>query len=191
MMGQKPLRIVDPRNVDIEQQIQIIMSLCRGAGNPLRALCEKYLAPDRGEAEIGVAEQHAVGVAGERFFRRSLAAGDDGNVLEGADSPPGIEPATSEFRHIHGLETRCKIASQGRFAGRFGSEQADYFEKISAMNLRSPQVVGFGISNQETFEQATQTTSGAIIGSAFIKFLEENGVEGIHRFVQGIRGVSS
>ena len=27
--------------------------------------------------------------------------------------------------------------------------------------------------------------------SAFIKFLEENGVEGIPRFVHGIRGVSS
>jgi tryptophan synthase alpha chain len=37
------------------------------------------------------------------------------------------------------------------------------------MNLQSPQVIGFGINNKETFNQATQFAKGAIIGSAFIK----------------------
>ena len=108
-----------------------------------------------------------------------------------------ITPQTSEerIRFIdkisNGFIYMVSSASTTGAKSSFGSEQADYFEKISSMKLRSPQVVGFGISNQETFEQATQTTSGAIIGSAFIKFLEENGVEDIPRFVRGIRGVSS
>lgn len=73
----------------------------------------------------------------------------------------------------------------------FGSEQMNYFERISAMNLSAPRIVGFGISNQDTFKQATRSTSGAIIGSAFVKFVEENGVDAIPRFIQGIRGVST
>ena len=108
-----------------------------------------------------------------------------------------ITPQTSEerIRFIdkisNGFIYMVSSASTTGAKNSFGSEQADYFEKISAMRLRSPQIVGFGISNQETFEQATQTTSGAIIGSAFIKFLEENGVQDIPRFVQGVRGASS
>ena len=36
------------------------------------------------------------------------------------------------------------------------------------MKLNNPQIVGFGISNKETFLQATQYAKGAIIGSAFM-----------------------
>ena len=53
----------------------------------------------------------------------------------------------------------------------FGNIQEDYFERISNMNLKNPQIIGFGISNRETFSQATKFAKGAIIGSAFIKHL--------------------
>ena len=56
----------------------------------------------------------------------------------------------------------------------FGQEQENYFERISAMNLKNPQIVGFGIKDEETFQQATKTAKGAIIGSAFIKHLTAN-----------------
>ena len=69
----------------------------------------------------------------------------------------------------------------------FGIEQSDYFERIAQMDLDNPQIVGFGISNSETFEQATQKAKGAIIGSAFIKHLTANGVQGIADFVSQIR----
>ncbi|RIV36483.1 tryptophan synthase subunit alpha [Flagellimonas lutimaris] len=69
----------------------------------------------------------------------------------------------------------------------FGAEQSDYFERIANMQLKNPQIVGFGISNAETFGQATQKAKGAIIGSAFIKHLTENGVDGISDFVKQIR----
>jgi len=69
----------------------------------------------------------------------------------------------------------------------FGSEQTNYFKRIADMNLNNPQIVGFGISNKETFTQATEHTNGAIIGSAFIKHLTENGVENMDTFVNKIR----
>ncbi len=69
----------------------------------------------------------------------------------------------------------------------FSNDTELYFERISKMNLKNPQIVGFGISNSETFEQATEKTKGAIIGSAFIKYLNKNGVENIGDFVKVIR----
>jgi len=68
----------------------------------------------------------------------------------------------------------------------FGNVQTDYFKKVDAMNLKAPQIVGFGISNKETFESATQYTKGAIIGSAFIKMISEKGISGIDDFVKSI-----
>ncbi|WP_190811567.1 tryptophan synthase subunit alpha [Flagellimonas sp. S3867] len=69
----------------------------------------------------------------------------------------------------------------------FGTEQKAYFDRLAAMQLKNPQIVGFGISNSQTFEQATATTKGAIIGSAFIKHLTQNGTDKIADFVKGIR----
>ena len=68
----------------------------------------------------------------------------------------------------------------------FGDEQTSYFKRIADMNLKSPQVIGFGISDNETFTQATQYAKGAIIGSAFIKHITENGVNTIPNFVKSI-----
>ncbi|HIB36323.1 tryptophan synthase subunit alpha [Mesonia sp.] len=69
----------------------------------------------------------------------------------------------------------------------FGDAQQNYFERIDQMQLQHPQIVGFGISNTETFDKATQFAKGAIIGSAFIKHLTENGTQNIHSFVDQIR----
>jgi tryptophan synthase alpha chain len=69
----------------------------------------------------------------------------------------------------------------------FGTEQNEYFKRIEQMSLKSPQIVGFGISNRETFDEATRRSAGAIIGSAFVKFLEEHGVKQIPAFVESIR----
>lgn len=69
----------------------------------------------------------------------------------------------------------------------FGEEQKNYFERIASLKLANPQIVGFGISNTETFNQATQSSKGAIIGSAFIKHLTKNGVGSISSFIKSIR----
>ncbi len=68
----------------------------------------------------------------------------------------------------------------------FGKTQNKYFERIATMNLKSAQIVGFGISNAETFQQATSKAKGAIIGSAFVKHLTKYGVNSIDKFVKNI-----
>ncbi len=69
----------------------------------------------------------------------------------------------------------------------FGDTQTEYFERIAAMKLKNPQIVGFGIKDAETFQQATRFAKGAIIGSAFIKHLNEFGANATADFVQKIR----
>ncbi len=68
----------------------------------------------------------------------------------------------------------------------FGNTQTNYFKRIADKNLKNPQIVGFGISDSKTFNQATEDTKGAIIGSAFIKFLSNNSVNTIDKFVKQI-----
>ena len=65
-----------------------------------------------------------------------------------------------------------------------------YFERIAAMNLRNPRLVGFGINNRETFETVSQFANGAIVGSAFVRHLQTSGPDaaGIQAFVQTVRG---
>lgn len=69
----------------------------------------------------------------------------------------------------------------------FGEEQTSYFQRIAAMELKNPLIVGFGISNAKTFQQATEYSEGAIIGSAFIKHLTKKGVANIPEFIKRIR----
>ena len=104
-----------------------------------------------------------------------------------------ITPQTSEDR-IHFIDSvsdgfiyMVSSASVTGSQSGFGSVQEDYFKRIADMNLKNPQIIGFGISNKETFNQATQFAKGAIIGSAFIKNLTENGVESIGDFVKAIQ----
>jgi len=68
----------------------------------------------------------------------------------------------------------------------FGEEQTRYFKRIADMNLKSPQVIGFGINNNETFYQATKYAKGAIIGSAFVKHVTKKGINTIDKFVNSV-----
>ena len=70
----------------------------------------------------------------------------------------------------------------------FEKEQKKYFDRINKMDLKSSLLIGFGISNKETFKDAINHSQGAIIGSAFIKFISENGVNKISDFIRKIKG---
>lgn len=104
-----------------------------------------------------------------------------------------ITPQTSEKR-IHQIDDASdafiymvsSASTTGAKAG-FGEEQMDYFNRIDSMGLSNPQIVGFGISNSETFSQATEKAKGAIIGSAFIKHLRDKDVNSISDFIKRIR----
>lgn len=56
----------------------------------------------------------------------------------------------------------------------FGDEHKAYFEKLKNMKLKNPFLVGFGVSNKETFSLVCQNSAGAIVGSAFISLLKES-----------------
>lgn len=49
----------------------------------------------------------------------------------------------------------------------------NYFSRIADMKLNNPTMIGFGINSKETFDKACQYANGAIIGSAFVKALDE------------------
>lgn len=74
--------------------------------------------------------------------------------------------------------------------GNFSDEQVSYFERINEMNLKNPCLIGFGISNQETFKEAGKYARGGIIGSAFVNILGQDGnvEEKITQFIKKIRG---
>ena len=53
------------------------------------------------------------------------------------------------------------------------SDETDaYFSRIRDMRLKNPTMIGFGISNRQSFNKAAEYTRGAIVGSAFVKFLD-------------------
>jgi len=104
-----------------------------------------------------------------------------------------ITPQTSDLR-IKAIDAASDafiyLVSTASVTGSkrgFGTEQEAYFKRIKDMNLKNPLVVGFGIHDAHTFEQATQNTSGAIIGSAFIKTITAEGLSGIAPFIKSLR----
>ncbi len=104
-----------------------------------------------------------------------------------------ITPQTSDerIRFIDGVSNgfiyMVSSASVTGSQSGFGSDAEAYFKRIADMNLKNPQIIGFGINNAATFGQATKFAKGAIIGSAFIKHLTENGTSKIDGFVKGLR----
>jgi tryptophan synthase alpha chain len=89
-----------------------------------------------------------------------------------------ITPETSEERirvidsHTNGFIYMVSSAATTGTQTSFDNK-VDYFNRINAMNLKNPRLIGFGISNKSTREMVCKYSSGAIIGSAFIKALEE------------------
>ena len=55
----------------------------------------------------------------------------------------------------------------------FNAAKQAYFQRIEELGLRNPRMVGFGISNRQTYEAACAHASGAIIGSRFVSLLNE------------------
>ena len=69
----------------------------------------------------------------------------------------------------------------------FDKYQIEYFKRIKKLNLSNPLLIGFGISNKKTFQTACQNSNGAIIGSAYIKYIENHGVSKTRDFIKLIK----
>jgi len=88
-----------------------------------------------------------------------------------------ITPETSEerIRKIDALSNGFIYAvSSSSITGRNTDMKAqeNYFQRIKNMNLKNKVLIGFGIKDRNTFQQACQYASGAIIGTAYIKAIE-------------------
>lgn len=131
----------------------------------------------------------------EAFCKKCRETGVDGTIIP--DLP--IEIYEEEYKAIFEENSLCNIflitpqtpdervrkidkastgfvymVSSSSTTGVKGSADKDqiaYFERISKMNLRSKRLIGFGISDKASFENASAYANGAIIGSAFIKAL--------------------
>ncbi len=151
----------------------------------------------------------------EKFCRQCRAVGVDGLILP--DLP--LEVYEREYKALfaeHGLQTVFLVTPQTSAArvrrldsladgfiylvaaaGTTGAQtdmNADvdaYLRRTQALSLRNPTLVGFGISDAASFAAASRHTTGAIIGSAFIRLLQNTPAEGreaaIREFVAGIR----
>ena len=91
-----------------------------------------------------------------------------------------ISPQTSEKR-IREIDTHSNgfiymVSAHSITGARTGisEEQIAYFKRVEAMNLKNPRLIGFGISDSETFSTASKYGNGAIIGSAFIKKIKDS-----------------
>ena len=90
-----------------------------------------------------------------------------------------ITPQTEESR-IHKVDALSTgfiyVVSDSSITGMktgISSQQISYFERIKSLQLRTPQLIGFGISDRESYLTASKYANGAIIGSAFIKHLKD------------------
>lgn len=90
-----------------------------------------------------------------------------------------ISPTTSEdrIRMIDGASNSFIYAvSASSTTGAkdgFSPEQENYFKRLQGMELKNPFLIGFGISNHDTFNKASEYSAGAIVGSAFIRMLKQ------------------
>jgi tryptophan synthase alpha chain len=120
----------------------------------------------------------------EAFFKNLFRKNKLANILL-------ITPETNDTRvqmidtlsdgFIYMVSSNSITGSENNLA-----HQADYFNRINQLNLTNPTLIGFGIHDKQTFETACKNSSGAIIGSAFVKYLSNNGTskESIYDFVK-------
>jgi len=132
----------------------------------------------------------------EKFVKRCEEVGIDGMIIP--DLPMNIfkqdhqelfdkhnishsflvTPQTSEerIRMADELSTGfIYIVSQSSITGKTGDineQQINYFNRINAMKLTTPTLIGFGIHDKATKERAFNFANGAIIGSAFIRAID-------------------
>jgi tryptophan synthase alpha chain len=101
-----------------------------------------------------------------------------------------VERITAIDKISRGFVYMVSSSSVTGSKGNFSDDQISYFKRVSEMKLRNPVLIGFGISNHETFINAGKFARGGIIGSAFVNVLEEDGnnFEKINQFIKEIKG---
>lgn len=106
-----------------------------------------------------------------------------------------VTPQTSEerIRKIDSLSTGfIYLLSSSATTGKdlaVSETSESYFSRIRAMDLDNPTVIGFGIANHDAFVHATDHADGAIVGSAFVRLLDDADYHGkIAPFIRQLKG---
>ena len=88
-----------------------------------------------------------------------------------------VTPQSPEAR-IRAIDTNTNgfiyVVSSAAVTGAksgLSTTQIEYFQKLQNMKLKNPSLIGFGISDNESFKATCKYASGAIVGSAFVKLL--------------------
>jgi tryptophan synthase alpha chain len=134
----------------------------------------------------------------EKFAKDAATAGVDGLILpdlpldeylesykeiveaHGLTNTFLISPTTSEERILkidaatNGFIYAVSSSSTTGAQQGFSQEQELYFKKLTDMKLTNPFLIGFGVSNQQTFNAVCKYATGAIVGSAFINLLKDS-----------------
>ncbi|QEH41347.1 tryptophan synthase subunit alpha [Chitinophaga sp. XS-30] len=105
-----------------------------------------------------------------------------------------VTPETSEAR-IRKIDSLSKgfvyAVSSSSTTGKdkVMADQQAYFARLKSMQLKNPVLIGFGIRDKATFNTACANSNGAIIGSAFVKAIENstNLQQDILQFVENIK----
>ena len=105
-----------------------------------------------------------------------------------------VTPQTSEerIRKIDELSNGfIYLLSSSSTTGKdlkVSNETDAYFKRIGDMKLKNPTMIGFGISDRKSFNKAAEYTRGAIVGSAFVKFLDsKDALRNVKGFLETIR----
>jgi tryptophan synthase alpha chain len=147
----------------------------------------------------------------EKFCVNAKAVGIDGLILpdlpvyeyeteygpviqkHGLDFIFLVTPETPDDRvkKLDGLSTGFLYAvSSSSTTGKDKNmgDVSEYLQRLQQMNLKNKVLVGFGIKDKTTFDAACKYSSGAIIGSAYINALENNGdvAQSTKRFISQI-----
>ncbi|MBK6938383.1 MAG: tryptophan synthase subunit alpha [Chitinophagaceae bacterium] len=90
-----------------------------------------------------------------------------------------VTPETSEerVRKLDNLSTGFLYAVSSSSTTGGGNSKAaseEYLLKLKGMELKNPVLVGFGIKDKASFDAVCRIADGAIIGTAFIKSLENS-----------------
>ena len=105
-----------------------------------------------------------------------------------------VTPRTPEDR-IREIDALCRgflyVVSSPSTTGNVAKANAtadEFFARLSRMDIKSPRLIGFNLSDREGLARTTAHAAGGIIGSAFIRALDEDDVAGsARRFVDALR----
>jgi tryptophan synthase alpha chain len=170
---------------ELRQQVTIPV-LLMGYVNPLMQYGVENFCKSCAEVGVdGLIVPDLPMVEYEEFYKETFKAYGISNVFL-------VTPQTSAERiqKIDGLTTGfIYMVSSSATTGKnlqLSQNTEDYFSRIAALKLNNPAMIGFGISNKETFNKACQYADGAIIGTAFVKAIENGDLkENIRTFMKG------